>query len=291
MKNVLFSTLFVLVTGALVFNACKKDDDIVLPPIGGFANSNEVGANDLLAHFPCEDGKERITGTAPSESKNVTYGTGRKGKGAILAEGFLAYPPMASLATSTGSYSMSAWVKIRNNKNSATMYASIARPGEWAGHFNLMSETGWFSATSDTLVAKGLLISNEGTPSSLSWQDSRNEPAKGGDQVFLGASDTAWTHLVITWDATSNLFLVYGNNKKISNPEWELRPGVGDLAFNSATNRMVLGAFNTNTASGGGTAEAWQKPMKGSIDEVRVWKKALSPAEIDALYQLEKAGR
>jgi hypothetical protein len=31
--------------------------------------------------------------------------------------------------------------------------------------------------------------------------------------------------------------------------------------------------------------------MTGQIDELRVWNKALSDADISSLYQLEKAGR
>jgi hypothetical protein len=31
--------------------------------------------------------------------------------------------------------------------------------------------------------------------------------------------------------------------------------------------------------------------MTGKMDEVRIWKKALSAQEVDALYQLESAGR
>lgn len=294
MKKILYCTLLAFVASAVAFVGCKEDDDVSLPPIGGFNSSDEVGAADLLAHFPCEDGSEHISKAAPAESKNATYEAGFKGKSLNLKAGYVAYNPIAALTTNTTSYTMSAWIKVKNNKSSATMVASLTRPNEWAGNFNLMLETGWYNAVSDTLVVKGLLISREGSPAVDSWQDSRNDPPKGGDQAFKGAGDT-WTHCVVTWDATASKFLVYANGKKISNPEWEERKHngnpVGDLVFNSAASRLVLGAFNTNTATGGGTPEAWQVPMTGGIDEVRIWKKSLSAAEIDALYQLEKAGR
>jgi len=287
----------------LSMNACKdgSDDDISLPPIGGFNSADEVGAADLLAHFPMDQGgKEHISGAAPSESKNATYVTGKKGSAVSFAAGYLAYDPIAKLSSNTTSYSASAWVQMANNKaadgtgGSATMVFSMTRPNEWAGNFNLMAETGWYKAAVDTLVPKALLVSQEGTPPSSSFQDSRPDPAKGGDQVVKGAGADKWTHLVITWDATSSNFLVYANGKKVSNPEWENRKvngvGMGDLVFSSALTRPLIGAFNTNTP-GNGPAESWQVPMTGKVDEVRVWKKALSAAEIDALYQLESAGR
>ncbi len=292
-KLFLFGTSALMMV-AVVFTNCKKDDDVALPPIGGFNNSNEVGAADLVAHFPCEDGKERISNSAPAETVGATYTKGAKGNGLILNSGYVAYNPIAAITANTASYSASCWARFANNGSNATMLVSLTRPNEWAGNFNLMAETGWRQPGDDSLNIKGLLVSREGNPATDSWQDSRNDIAKGGDQAFT-SKDTTWNHYVITYDAISSKFLVYANGKKISNPEWETRAHqgnpLGDLVFNSGASRVVLGAFNTNTTSGGGTVEPWQKPMKGGIDEVRLWKKALSAAEIDALYKLEKAGR
>ncbi|HRG33855.1 MAG: LamG domain-containing protein [Saprospiraceae bacterium] len=284
--------LFLLGFSIVLINSCKEDD-VALPPIGGFNNANEVGKADLLAHFPLDgNGNERISGAAPASTVGTTFTAGAKGQCAQLNAGYLAYNPIAALTANTASYSISAWVNVANNGSSATCFVTLTRPTEWAGNFNLMAETGWFKSTVDTLVAKGLLISREGNPATDSWQDSRCDPAKGGDQAFKGAN--TWSHLVITWDAATSNFLVFGNGKKVSNPEWENRlhagSPVGDLVFNSGVSRVVLGAFGTNVP-GNGTTEPWQVPMTGKLDEVRIWKKALSAQEIDALYQLEKAGR
>jgi hypothetical protein len=274
------------------FFSCKKDD-VALPPIGGFNNANEVGSADLVAHFPLDgNGNERISNSAPASTVGTTFTTGAKGQCAQLTAGYLAYNPIAALTASTSSYSISAWINLANNGTSATMIATLTRPNEWAGNFNLMSETGHFKGTSDTIKIKGLLVSKEGTPEADSWQDNINDPSKGGVQAFTGAGK--WSHAVITWNAATSKFLVYANGVVISNPEWEDRKhngvAVGDLKFNSGVSRVVLGAFGTNVP-GNGTAETWQVPMTGKLDEVRMWKKALSAQEIDALYQLEKAGR
>jgi Concanavalin A-like lectin/glucanases superfamily len=295
MKNMFYFGAAAALAGALVFNACKKEEaDIVLPPIGGFNNADEVGKTDLLAHFPLDDAKERISGSIAPDVKNVSYSKGVKGNGAVLAAGYLAFDPIPALTANTASYSLSAWTQIKNNGTNATMLASITRPFDWKGNFNILCETGWRQASSDTLVVKGLFVSLEGNPPADSNQESLNDPSKGGVQVCHGATDTAWTQIIATWDAATSLFQIYANGVKISNPADEFRKTgavpVGDLVFNPAVSRMVLGAFITNTLNGG-TPASWQKPMTGKIDEVRVWKKALSPAEIDALYQLEKAGR
>lgn len=291
MKKLILFGASALMLGAVLFTACKKkEDDIVLPPIGGFSSSDEVGKADLLAHFPLDDAKEKISGSVAPEVKNVTFGTGLKGKCAVLTAGYLAYDPIAALTANTASYTISAWVKLKNNGSSATMIACMTRPGEWIGNFNLLAETGQFKATSDTLKMKIILSSIEALNPSGSIQDNLSDPARGGDQVFKAAQDTAWTHVVGVYDGSTSILKIYGNNKKITNPAWENR-GIGDLTFDPRVSRMVLGGFNTGTNTGGGMVESWQKGMTGSMDEVRVWKKALSEAEIDALYQLEKAGR
>ena len=287
MKKFLFFSLIALVSSALVFNACKKDEDIVLPPIGGFNNSNEVGSADLVAHFPCDEAKERISGTAAASSVNATYVTGLKGKCVSLNAGYVLYGSIPAMTTSTASYSMSSWVQLKNNggvTNVPTMVASLTRSDDWIGNFNILVETGAFSAASDTMRVKGLFRSNEAGGN----QNHDSVNLNGGDPNFKGAGDTSWTQIVITYDATNSTFRVYGNGVKISNPDYEVRGTVADLVFETPT-QMLLGAFATNLP--GRTADAWQTPMTGKIDEVRVWKKSLSAAEIDALYQLEKAGR
>jgi len=119
-----------------------------------------------------------------------------------------------------------------------------------------------------------------------SWQDSRNEPSKGGVQAPKGVNK--WNHIVMTWDGSNSNFKIYQNGVKVSNPEWEVRGTTGPLNFFTPT-KPLIGAWGSNLP--GATPEGWQKPMTGSLDELRVFKKALTDAEISALFQLESAGR
>ena len=146
-----------------------------------------------------------------------------------------------------------------------------------------MAETGWKKATSDTLVINGYVVTK--VNGNDSGQDVRNEPSKGGVQA--GIFGGKWTHIVMTWDGATSMFKVYANGVKISNPEWEQRGTTGPLNFTTPT-KPVIGAWGTNVS---GTPEAWQVPMTGMVDEIRVFNKALSDGDINSLYQLELAGR
>jgi Concanavalin A-like lectin/glucanases superfamily len=286
MKSKISSFLFAVgITGSLVFgfSSCS-DEEEKLPAIGGFNNSDEVAASNLVAHWAFEgDGKEKKSSSAPTTSVGATFIAGAKGKAVDFKSGYLAYGEIAAL-NSLPNMTVSTWAKFDNNGTHPTCFFTMTRPNEWAGNINLMSETGWKKAGNDTLVVKGLVVTK--VANNPSFQDSRNEPSKGGVQVPKGVN--MWHQLVMTWDGATSNYKIYVDGVKVNNPEWEQRGTTGPLSFFTPT-KPVIGAWGTNLP--GGTAEAWQVPMTGSVDELRVFNKALTDAEISALYQLEKAGR
>ncbi len=287
MKAKTLSFIFAALVGASMFLGITSCGEEELPPIDGYNNSDEVASTNLVAHWGFEgDGKETKSGAAPSSSINATYVDGlyEGGKAVKFAAGYLAYNEIAAL-NSLPNMTVSVWANFDNNGTHPTPFFSMTRANEWAGNINLMAETGWKQAGKDTLIVKGLVVTNkDGNPS---WQDSRNEPSKGGVQVPKGIN--TWKHMVMTWDGATSLFKIYVDGVKVSNPEWEQRGTTGPLNFYTPT-KPLIGAWGTNVP-GGGTAEAWQKAMTGSVDELRVYNKALTDAEIGALYKLEKAGR
>ncbi|MDQ3141414.1 MAG: LamG domain-containing protein [Bacteroidota bacterium] len=291
MKKLKTSKLLILAVLAMTFMNCgDKTDD--LPPIGGYNKADDVAASNLVAYWAFNgNGQEAKSSAVPSNSVNSSFVTGKKGQGLSLNRGYLLYNEIAALKN-LPSYSVSAWINVSNNKNTINASSpifSLTRAGEWAGNINLMCETAWFDSASDTLVVKGLNVSKVGVDDS--WQDTRNEPSNGGAQAFKGAGK--WIQAILVWDAITSKFKVYGDGVKISNPDWELRlhagNQIGALVFSLPT-RPLIGAWGPN-AGLGGLEEPWQVPLTGKIDELRIFNKALTDAEIDALYKLENAGR
>jgi len=292
-KRILVSA-FLLGAGIFAFNACSSDDDNALPPIGGFNNSNEVGQADRVAYWSLDGNGNESGGATPTSSSGVTWTAGKKGQAANMTNGYLRYAPMASMSSMT-SFSVSAWFKISNNGDGTaapSVFFTLARPAEWAGNINFMSETGWQPSTSDSLTVKGLLVSNN----TLGFQDTRNtikatpDDEANGHVAYPNKVAGTWAHGVITWDNDSRMFKVYVNGTKISNPVWELRGADDSPDFALTPGAFpVLGAFGT--FADGTATDAWIKGLTGQLDEVRVWKRALTQAEIGSLFQLESAGR
>lgn len=270
---------------SLGLNACKKEE---LPPIGGFNSADEVAATNLIAYWNFEgNGTEKKNSLNPTKTVGASYTTGVKGMALSLTNGYLVYPEITAIAGAIQSASVSSWVQVKNNGSTATCFFTLTRPNEWAGNFNVIAETGWKKAENDSLTVKGLLVTKK--DGADSWQDSRNDIGIGGVQANKVAG-TNFFHLVVTYDAASSLFKVYVNGVKVSNPAWELRGNgtLGNLVFTTPT-KPIIGTWGT--VADGTSTDTWQAPMTGKIDELRVYTKALTEAEINSLYQLEKAGR
>ncbi|HXS36721.1 MAG TPA: hypothetical protein VN721_08475, partial [Flavipsychrobacter sp.] len=101
---------------------------------------------------------------------------------------------------------------------------------------------------------------------------------------------------VATYDASTSRIKIYANGNLVSNTNFELRKDasgnlIGNLNYPTPT-QVLIGSF-ANLAVGytGITTQSWQGLFTGSIDELRVYNKALAASDISALYQLEKAGR
>jgi hypothetical protein len=298
MKTIKFFLYFLVMSMTLTLvTSCGDDEE--LPPIGGYNNADEVGSANLLAYWPLNgDGKESKTSTAPSKTVGVTYATGIKGQGAKFAEGYLAFPAIPALNSMTD-ITVSCWAKLNNNGSAPSVMFQMTRPldatkDEWAGNVTLMAETGWKQATSDTVTVKGLVVIKK-DDGGQNWQDVINVVNPSAADIAAGHVAAPnkiggkYAHIVYTWEAASGKHRLFVNGVKISNPVWESRNGGNPLALNFfSPTKPLLGTFGSVVT---GNADSWQKSLTGEIDEVRVWKKVLTDADINSLYELEKAGR
>lgn len=309
-NRILISTL-VLGVGIFAFNGCGSDDDGgSLPPIGGFNNADEVGATDLLAYWPLNgNGTESKSSTAPSNTVNVAWVDAVKGKGAKMSAGFLDYPAIAALSANTsGSYTVSAWAKISNTKlvadgpsNISPIISFTGGPNANIGNLALFGNTHGLTS-SDSIQMKAEFhfkrTPDDGTDfggdaiNMIKMEPWMIEGNAGGANHTAAANKIGgqWAHIVYVYDGITANNRIYVNGAKISNSEWESRNNGEAMPMTFFTpSRPIIGALWS--VAEGTNLDAWNKPLTGEVDEIRVWKKVLSQADINALYQLEAAGR
>ncbi|WP_309613228.1 LamG-like jellyroll fold domain-containing protein [Flavobacterium sp.] len=286
------------------FTSCSSDSGSSLPPIGGYDNAGQVGEADLVAYWPLNgNGKESKSNTSPTSTVGATYEDGIKGQGAKLTNGYMKYPSIAALTGPMNAYTISAWAKLTNNQTpttgSVSVLLSLTRPGEWEGNLNLYAETGQRPAVEASGMVNDSIVFKSGFRTAASdGQAYENllhlEPWMIADNLVTPNKHVArpiavartWAHVVATWDGTTNKFIVYINGVKSSNPAFEVRGSNTSIIFDTPTSPVIGGFGNVDT-----TSDTWNKPMTGSVDEIRVWKKALSAADVNSLYELELVGR
>jgi len=304
MKKVMKSALFMAAIVAFAGAGCSDDDDdIVLPPIGGYNNSNEVAASALKATFSFDGTLNEAGGTAPSTSLRTSFVAGVKGQALRLDSGYVLYPTIAALnVTNPGSVSVSAWVNTQNKPGGPTVVTTWAMGGglqtDWnSGPVTMMLENGRPQAYNDTLVLKSLFSTYTGAAGSRLGGDNINDfGVRGTDfQTVLGANK--WVHYVMRYDGAGSFIDLYADGIRVSNNNFRYRTNGANpmgpivLPTGSTTQVLVGGFANTSTGFAASALQSWQALFTGSIDQLRFYTKALTDAEITALYQLEKAGR
>ena len=285
--------------GVFTLSSCDDDDDIVLPPIGGYNSSDEIGAANLQGYWGFEgNGNEAKSGTAPTSSVGATYGAGGvKGQALTLTNGYLYYASALAPLTTNQAFTVSAWIQVKNTKDAPTppsnkpyQYLQLAIPGQLFGNFNGLVEAGQFSHLSDTLVVKSLYKDlNNGVQDNLN-----NFGTWGTDMKAIKKAGTnQWVHVVTTYTPTGgtgnqSILRIYGDSALVSNINFENR---GTNSFKYTAGEVIIGGWYNNIPGKQVSTDDWTVPFNGRIDEIRVWNKLLPESDIVALYQLGKAGR
>lgn len=288
---------------ATIITSCKKDEVVSLPPIGGFSTADDIASSNLIAHWGFDgNDKENKTGSTATKTVGATYSTGVVGQGLTLTNGYLLYNGLASKLAAVGTdVSMSIWANVKNNGGTTNEHATslfmmtggatiTSGTGPAEACTAVMLETSHFSAKSDTVRVKSL-VGLKHTDGSIRSEDNVNwwglDNIKNTGQMVKTSG--TWAHYILVWDNTKKVINLYVNGKKATNPDWEVKGGID--SFGSFANRNIIFGGFMNNAGLTTAQETWAKPMTGMIDEARIYSKALSEAEISALYNFGVAGR
>ncbi|MDJ1469473.1 LamG domain-containing protein [Cytophagaceae bacterium DM2B3-1] len=300
-QRITYAIAALVLASTLLVTSCK-DDDKKLPDIGGYNNADEVGANNLLAHWSFDgNSTEQKSGTTPTKTENATFSTGVKGQAVSLANGYLLYPTITALSSANAipSVTVSAWIKTDVNGSTASSVfaltqATSTQPDWNQGPINMYLETGKPTSTRDTLVLHSSFRLYSGGSYSIGGDNINDYGKRGTDfQTVIGANK--WVHYVMVYDGSASTIDLYANGVVVSNTNYRKRDNngapLGNLTISTPTQVLIGGWPNTVTGYTNSTAQIWQGLYTGQIDEVRVYSKALSATDIGSLYQLELAGR
>lgn len=278
MKRALnYTPLAVVVLVTLFASSCyKKFDENSYKPaltIGGFTSSSEIEPASLVAHYGFDgDLLDAVSGNAGSNT-GTTFTTGIKGqaiKGALNS--YVLADPSAGVKD-LHSFTVTMWVNSPQNTAGIVGLVDIADTNSFWGNLTIFLENG-STATDGKLK---IHANDNGTDA---WVGIINLPN------FWDK----WNNVGVSYDADSSRFRVYLNGSKIDSLT---QAGLGAINF-SEVGKMAIGTvqFQTTPSLTSATgSQSWASYLTGSLDELRIYNKALTEDEVSALVKLEGRGK
>jgi len=242
-----------------------------------------------------DEGESKLKGTAV----NLTYIPGISGQAAKVGAGgylllkaigdsvkypneFIGLP--ADTLRNLGSFSLSLWMNGTGPvADGAQGIFAISSSTEFWGNLEIFLEN--YSSTTDPNAAwikihmlnAGVALGN-------------GEEWTSDDNTKLTNVLNKWTHIALTYDAANSKLNLYKDGVATNISNKTLGGGnYGKIKFNNF-NGMVLGsfAFQTNPTLSSHGPESWAKSFNGSLDQFRLYNKALTAAEITELFTTKK---
>lgn len=293
-----FTATIVALMMGLNLTSCgddKKDTD----PNAGKTDPSTIATANLVAYFPFEsDGKDQVGNLTPSKQNGVTYVAGRRGNCYQGAAGvFLGYNlPASSKLKTLKAFTVSFWYNASQlynkdaletgNPATADPEAAILQIGTDSGDKawgNLLIGQLRCDAPVDSLKMKTFMYSSI-APDWKGQHVSYSNPAFQKER---------WVHIIQQYNNVTSELQYFVNGIKLTQPagvtkRWagsgETTP-YGDLAFVDASQLCIGGWVDLNMNAN--TANTWMGYVKGKIDEMRIYDRALTDAEAKALYDAE----
>lgn len=193
-------------------------------------------------------------------------------KQAFLLDGiddFVDVPDSPALHAVTTAFTVGAWINPQ-----------VPTPPSGAGY-----SEGWIFARRDPLVSEGfsLWINSDGGDGFLAADLSANASSGVASAVPVIHYDGTWKHVALTADTTTGKVTLYLNGEQI---ELQNSPIVSGQ-FPDVTHLFIGQRQSADTPEG----PQLSMHYKGLIDEVEVYNRALTPAEIHSIYFVGARGK
>jgi hypothetical protein len=267
----------VLLATSFVLTSCyKKFDSKSYAPalnIGGYTSAKEIAPANLVGYWSFNGSYIDSVSGASGTNTGTTFSGGIKGQamqGALNS--YVLFTPGTAITTMS-SFTITYWVNSPAPSVGIIGMVGLAKTDGFWGNIEIFFENGGTN-TDGKYRAHIQNGANEG------WV------AKDGIQNLFGV----WTNLALSYNGATSTFKLYKDGALIST---NVAAGLGPLAFTNI-GKMVFGCvqFQTTPSLTSATgSQPWASYLTGQLDEVRVYNKALTDAEVNSLVKLEGRGK
>jgi hypothetical protein len=279
-----------LLTG-MTFTSCSTNN--TPDPNAGKTDPSTIATSDLVAYFPFNgNGNDSISGLAPTAKPNVTYVTARRKAGYKGVDNayFLYNLPTASKLRTLKAFTVAMWVntpQVNNDTPPVPMFLQIKNDDDlfWGNLTLTQDRMGTALVPVDSMNLKAVFHSQTAV-----WQ---NQFVNFPNPAVQAAK---WIHLIFEYDNVTSTFNVYVNGVKLNlsagttnryadaKPTTGVQPPFGDMVFNKPS-QMVIGGWLPKIQAA--ATDTWMGWFNGTMDELRIYDRALTSSEAKALYDAE----
>ncbi|GAO41426.1 IPT/TIG domain-containing protein [Flavihumibacter petaseus] len=272
---------------------------VLVPKIDGYDNSNQVAADGLIAHWTFDaDSKESVsTKVAEKTVGTVAYETGRIGKAAKLTGAYMIYPEIDAInnADALANFTVSMWAQVPDNTGTLSSLFQI----NGKDFQDIWGLIGVATRTNGNVYSlAGMTTHVNGTGTHPTYDALFLNPGETATEGFTNDGD-GWALITVTYDGPTNTMTYWGNGVKLGSRVAENVVAPETLAL-LTPNKVSFGTFTFVDDFPDGQ---WGHPpaaadrdwashgITATLDDVRVFNKVLTDAEILALAHLGQAGR
>lgn len=220
---------------------------------------------------------DSIRATFPATNP-MTVIDGISGKG-IQGDGtsYITYPSPNDFGSTVSSFTISFWEKRNGipNGNASFVFTVPSSNGQWGSYgfsMFLLFDWGTWTPASSAIVKFYMVDDVTKSDTWLTWE--------GGNKV-PNLQDNQWHHMAFVYDAgTSKLTLYVDGVANPNVPSWGTHGGLG---INSLKVQELNVGGNKNIKDMG-----WGMNWDGGLDQFRMYAKALSASEVQALFAGKK---
>lgn len=280
-----------------------------------FTTAGAFSPAGVIAHFTFENNANDVVGSydpTAGDIVDLTFADSRNaaaGKAASFnGTSTIVEIPNADQFLENDDFAISFWVK-----------ADASEPGHfvlglagWYGfQFEIAGDYAWVKMASQYAQGDGSTASEDAfwngdgkTKDNGGWQGwtfNKDVTASGG--VGETYFKDKWAHVVVTYNATTQVNTMYVNGEKVKEHDFEFWPdgdkkktitGVAYAGNDAPGNKLALGFIQARENRlitdewADYASDAADKHFKGLLDDVRIFDTALSATEVQLMYNSEK---
>lgn len=277
MKNILIKKglPLALICGTLLSSCYKRfDPKSYQPPFtaNGYSSVAQIGNGSLVAYWAFDGSYIDSVSKTAATGVNTSFAAGFKGKALQGSANGYVISDLPNAVKNMNSFTIDFWI---NTPQTTTMVAPfvITRNDQFWSSLDLYIDNG---ATATT------------APFKIHFNGQSEVWFTNG---MLSNPWNSWQNIAVTYDASSSTFTLYQNGSSIAT---QTASGLGNLVFPATATKIVFGTeqFQTNPSSTSATtSQPWAGYLSGQLDEVRIYSKALSSTDLQAMMILQGKGK